>query len=67
MASIDYRDPTILLNVMKPKKGNPPLFGEIPFDEIIFGALSSSASSSGRPALIVLCLQQKRNFLPKKV
>jgi predicted kinase len=55
MASIDYRDPTILLNVMKPKKGNPPLFGEIPFDEIIFGALSSSASPSERPTLIVLC------------
>jgi predicted kinase len=62
MASIDYRDPTILLNILKPKKGNPPPFGAIEYDQTIFDGLlmsssssSSSASSSGRPSLIVLC------------
>ena len=51
----DYSDPTILLNIIKPKKGDPPPFGAIPFDELIFDVLGSSASSSGRPTLIVLC------------
>ena len=60
MASFDYTNPTILLNVMKPKTGNPPPFDHIPFDELIFNALrksasSVSASSSGRRTLIVLC------------
>ena len=60
MASFDYTNPTILLNVMKPKTGNPPTFDQIPFDELIFNALrksasSVSASSSGRRTLIVLC------------
>jgi predicted kinase len=59
MDSIDYHDPTILLNILKPKKGDPPPFGAIPFDELIFRALLRSASpassASSRPTLIVLC------------
>jgi len=59
MDSIDYHDPTILLNILKPKKGDPPPFGAIPFDELIFPALlrsaSSASSASSRPTLIVLC------------
>ena len=51
----DYSDPTILLNIIKPKKGDPPPFGAIPFDELIFDVLGSSASPSERPILIVLC------------
>ena len=51
----DYSDPTILLNIIKPKKGDPPPFGAIPFDELIFDVLGSSASPSKKPTLIVLC------------
>ena len=49
----DYSDPTILLNIIKPKKGDPPPFGAIPFDELIFDVLGSSASPSKKPTLIV--------------
>ncbi len=39
---MDYTDGKTLLNILKPKKGNPPSFGEIPFDNIIFEHLKSS-------------------------
>ena len=41
---MDYTDGKTLLNILKPKKGTPPPFGEIPFDEIIFEHLKSSSS-----------------------
>ena len=46
-----------LLNILKPKKGEPPSFGEIPFDNIIFDKLKSSSSigRSSEPKVLILC------------
>lgn len=54
---MDYTDGKTLLNILKPKKGNPPSFGEIPFDNIIFEHLKSSKSvgPSSDPKVLVLC------------
>ena len=43
---MDYTDGKTLLSILKPKKGDAPSFGEIPFDNIIFEALKSSSSVS---------------------
>ena len=54
---MDYTDGKTLLNILKPKKGDAPSFGEIPFDEIIFEHLksSSSVSPSSEPKVLILC------------
>jgi predicted kinase len=54
---MDYTDGKTLLSILKPKKGDAPSFGEIPFDNIIFEALksSSSTSSSSEPKVLILC------------
>jgi predicted kinase len=55
---MDYTDGKTLLNILKPKKGTPPPFGEIPFDEIIFEHLKSSSSESSsaeEPKVLILC------------
>ena len=54
---MDYTDGKTLLSILKPKKGDAPSFGEIPFDNIIFDALksSSSASPSSEPKVLILC------------
>ena len=54
---MDYTDGKTLLNILKPKKGDAPSFGEIPFDEIIFEHLksSSSVSPSSDPKVLILC------------
>lgn len=66
---MDYTDGKTLLNILKPKKGDAPSFGEIPFDNIIFEALKSSSSeataksasssvspsTTGEPKVLILC------------
>jgi hypothetical protein len=54
---MDYTDGKTLLSILKPKKGDAPSFGEIPFDSIIFEALksSSSISPSSEPKVLILC------------
>ena len=54
---MDYTDGKTLLSILKPKKGDAPSFGEIPFDNIIFEALKSSSStaSSSEPKVLILC------------
>ena len=54
---MDYTDGKTLLSILKPKKGDAPSFGEIPFDNIIFDALksSSSVSPSSEPKVLILC------------
>jgi predicted kinase len=54
---MDYTDGKTLLSILKPKKGDAPSFGEIPFDNIIFDALKSSlsTSSSSEPKVLILC------------
>ena len=54
---MDYTDGKTLLSILKPKKGDAPSFGEIPFDNIIFEALksSSSVSPSSEPKVLILC------------
>ena len=54
---MDYTDGKTLLNILKPKKGDPPPFGAIPFDEIIFDRLKSSpdVTTSPDPKVLVLC------------
>jgi predicted kinase len=60
---MDYTDGKTLLNILKPKKGDAPSFGEIPFDNIIFEALKSSSSEatdkrvgpSSDPKVLILC------------
>jgi len=55
---MDYTDGKTLLNILKPKNGDPPPpFGAIPFDEIIFDRLKSSpdVTSSPDPKVLVLC------------
>jgi len=54
----DLRDGKKLLNILKPKSGSPPAFGEIPFDNIIFDALTAgrgSVSASSAPKVLILC------------
>ena len=53
----DLRDGKKLLNILKPKSGTAPAFGEIPFDNIIFDALKSSPSltPSSAPKVLILC------------
>ena len=62
---MDYTDGKTLLSILKPKKGDAPSFGEIPFDNIIFEALKSSSSeatdksvspsTAGEPKVLILC------------
>ena len=54
---MDYTDGKTLLNILKPKKGDAPSFGEIPFDEIIFEHLKSSSrvGPSSDPKVLILC------------
>lgn len=54
---MDYNDGKSLLNILKPKKGDAPLFGEIQFDQIIFDRLKSSpaVTASPEPKVLVLC------------
>lgn len=51
----DLRDGKKLLNILKPKSGSAPAFGEIPFDQIIFDALNKSRSRSVEPKILILC------------
>jgi len=46
-----------LLNILKPKKGESPSFGEIPFDQLIFDKLKSSSgvTRSSNPKVLILC------------
>ena len=49
-------DAKSLLNSLKPKSGSPPIFGAIPYDELIFNALKSSTSTaSAEPKVLILC------------
>jgi predicted kinase len=54
---MDYTDGKTLLSILKPKKGDAPSFGEIPFDNIIFEALKSSLNvgPSSEPKVLILC------------
>ena len=54
---MDYTDGKTLLNILKPKSGDPPLFGAIPFDALIFDTLKSSShvSQSSEPKILILC------------
>ena len=51
----DLRDGKKLLNILKPKSGSAPAFGEIPFDQIIFDALNESRSRNVEPKILILC------------
>ena len=46
-----------LFKILKPKTGEAPEFGEIPFDSIIFDKLKSSerVSGSSEPKVLILC------------
>jgi predicted kinase len=54
---MDYTNGKILLNILKPKSGNPPIFGGTPFDQIILDGLKSSpeTSQSAEPKVLILC------------
>jgi len=54
---MDLRDGKNLFNTLKPKKGNPPNFGEIPYDEMILEHLKSSPELTGsfEPSVLILC------------
>jgi len=54
---MNLRDGKNLLKVLKPTKGEPPSFGEIPFDEIILEHLKSTSSleRSTNPSVLILC------------
>jgi len=54
---MDYTNGKILLNILKPKSGASPLFGEILFDQIIFDGLKSShdISQNPEPKVLILC------------
>jgi predicted ABC-type ATPase len=54
---MDLRNGKKLLDILKPKKGEPPHFREIPYDEIIFDHLKSSPSitASPTPSVLILC------------
>lgn len=54
---MNLRDGKSLFNILKPKKGDPPLFGEIPYDNLIIENLKSSSSipSVSEPSVLILC------------
>lgn len=54
---MDLRNGKNLFNILKPKKGEPPLFGEIFFDNMILENLKSSSSLIGitNPSVLILC------------
>ena len=54
---MNLRDGKNLLKILKPTKGDPPIFGEIPFDEIILEHLKSipSLERSSNPSVLILC------------
>ena len=54
---MNLRDGKNLLKILKPTKGDPPVFGEIPFDEIILEHLKSTPSlgRSENPSVLILC------------
>ena len=54
---MDLRNGKKLLDILKPKKGEPPAFREIPYDEIILDHLKSSPtlSASSEPSVLILC------------
>ena len=53
----DLKDGKKLLNILKPKSGAAPAFGEIPFDQIIFDSLKEEthATTSASPKVLILC------------
>ena len=54
---MNLRDGKYLLKILKPTKGEPPSFGEIPFDEIILQHLKSTPSlgRNENPNVLILC------------
>jgi predicted kinase len=54
---MDYTNGKNLLNILKPKSRDSPIFGEIPFDEIVLSGLKSSldVSPSAEPKVLILC------------
>jgi predicted kinase len=54
---MDYTNGKNLLNILKPKLGNPPPFGETLFDNVVFDILKSSPdiSQSAEPKVLILC------------
>jgi predicted kinase len=61
---MDLREGKKLLQILKPKKGEPPSFGEIPYDNIILEHLKSDSleqspgrtlSRSSEPNVLILC------------
>ncbi len=54
---MDLRNGKNLLNTLKPKKAEPPLFGEIQYDNLILENLKSSSSltSTSNPNVLILC------------
>jgi predicted ABC-type ATPase len=54
---MDLRNGKNLLDILKPKKGLPPQFGEILYDEMILDHLKSSTSitASSSPSVLILC------------
>ena len=62
---MNLRDGKILFKILKPTKGEPPAFGEIPFDEIILEHLKSIPSLEEspeqalwrieKPCVLILC------------
>ena len=62
---MSLRDGKNLLKILKPTKGEPPAFSEIPFDEIILEHLKSTPSleqsperalwQSEKPSVLILC------------
>lgn len=54
---MNLRDGKNLLKILKPTKGEPPAFGEIPFDEMILEHLKSMSAleQSENPSVLILC------------
>ena len=54
---MDLRDGKKLFNILKPKNGEPPVFREIPYDDMILDHLKSlpTLASSSEPSLLILC------------
>ena len=55
----DLRDGKKLLTLLKPKTGAAPTFGDIPFDRLIFDALTTTSrlatTASTEPKILILC------------
>jgi predicted kinase len=52
----ELRDGKKLLNILKPKTGTAPAFGDIPFDILIFDALiTGGGSTTAQPKILILC------------